>query len=70
MSALIAGNEASLSVVAFCFICWGKKGLVPYSKTPRKQESGRLRKEENKIKFIDSGFERLQVLGLWEGRGK
>ena len=30
----------------------------------KKEESGRLRGEEDKIKFIDLRFERGQVLGL------
>ena len=44
--------------------------MVAYTKPPqwKKEESERLRGEGHKIKFIDLGFERGQVVGFGKGR--
>ena len=36
----------------------------------KKEDSGRLRREGDKIMFIDVGFESGQVVGLGKGRRK
>ena len=42
--------------------------MVAYTKPQqrKKEESEQLRGERGKIKFIDLGYERWQVVGLWE----
>ena len=46
-----------------------KKGHCGLYKAPTKEErKGRLGGEGDKIKFIDLGFERWQVLGFVKGR--
>ena len=45
----------------FSELCWGK-AMVAYTKPQqlKKEESERLRGEEDQIRFIDLGFERWQ----------
>ena len=50
-------------VIFFIELCWGKAMVackIPQQR--KKEESERLRGERDKIKFIDLGFERWQVV--------
>ena len=55
----------------FCDLCWGK-AMVAYTKPQQweKEESQRLRGERDQIKFIDLGFEELQVVKFRKARGR
>ena len=43
---------------------------MDYSKATTNEERGRLREGGDKVKFFYFRFERKQVVGFWEGRGK
>ena len=59
-----------LDAVYFSELCWGK-AVVAYTmpQQRKKEESERLR-ERDQIKFIDLGFERLQVVRFRKARGR
>ena len=50
-------------------LCW-QMAMVAYTmpQQRKKEESKRLREERDQIKFIDLGFERLQVVRFREAR--
>ena len=63
--------QPALYVHFFGELCWGK-AMVAYTKPQqwKKEESERLRGERDKIKFIDLGFERWQVVRFRKARGR
>ena len=67
----IANPLPSIYIVFFSELCWGK-AMVAYRmpQQRKKEESEMLRGERGKIKFIDLGFERWQVVRLRKARGR
>ena len=46
------------------------QGLEAYSNATTKEEREEPGREGDKIKFVDVRFERRQIVGMQEGRGK
>ena len=64
--------NASFFFFFFSESCWGK-AMLAYTmpqQRKKKERSERLRGERDKIKFIDLGFERWQVVRFRKARGR